>query len=319
MKYITVAEAAKRWGLTPRSVQIHCEKGNIPGVNMLGKTWRIPAEAERPRRKPRVRTLPTSILGVLKSEKRGHIAGGLYHRLQIDFTYNTNHMEGSRLTREQTRWIFETKTIGDLPGDLPVDDIVETANHFRCIDLVIESAGAALTERYIKMLHAQLKSGTGDSRKEWFAVGDYKRLPNVAGEMETCPPQDVHREMTKLLAWYKDADKTFANILDFHARFEKIHPFQDGNGRVGRLILLKECLKYRVTPFVIAEKLRKFYYLGLREWQGRSPSRTRLLDTCRTGQDIFILLLRRFGHEKLAEIAEMAMAADERSEAPEEN
>ena len=313
MRYMTVADAAKKWGLTPRSVQIHCEKGNIPGVNMLGRAWQIPADAERPRRKPRAKALPTSILEVLRSEKRGHIAGGLYHRLQIDFTYNTNHMEGSRLTREQTRWIFETKTIGDLPDDLPIDDIVETANHFRCIDLVIESAGAALTERYVKMLHAQLKSGTGDSRKEWFAVGDYKRLDNMAGEKETCPAEDVPREMAKLLAWYGKADKTFENVIDFHARFEKIHPFQDGNGRVGRLILLKECLKYGITPFVIAEKLRKFYYLGLREWQGRSPCRTRLLDTCRTGQDIFILDLRRFGHEKLAETAAKNMTADGRS------
>ena len=309
MKYITVAEAAKKWGLTPRSVQIHCEKGNIPGVNMLGKAWRIPENAERPRRKPRAKSLPTSVLGVLRSEKRGHIAGGLYHRLQIDFTYNTNHMEGSRLTREQTRWIFETKTIGDLPGDLPIDDVVETANHFRCIDIVIESAGAALTERYVKMLHAQLKSGTSDSFKAWFAVGDYKRLANVAGEMETCPPQDVHREMAQLLAGYKDADKTFENIIDFHVRFEKIHPFQDGNGRVGRLILLKECLKHGITPFVISEKLRKFYYLGLQEWQKDSQNRLRLLDTCRTGQDLFILDLRRFGHAKLAELAAQALAA----------
>jgi len=313
MKYITVAEAAEKWGLTPRSVQIHCEKGNIPGVNMLGKTWRIPADAERPRRKPRSKALPADVLAILKSEKRGHISGGLYHRLQIDFTYNTNHMEGSRLTHEQTCWIFETRTIGDLPGDLPVDDIIETANHFRCIDLVIESAGAALTERYIKMLHAQLKSGTGDSRKDWFAVGDYKRLANVVGDMETCPPGDVHREMVKLLVWYKEADKTFENILDFHARFEKIHPFQDGNGRVGRLILLKECLKYRITPFVIAEKLRKFYYLGLREWQGRPKSRLRLLETCRAGQDAFILDLRRFGHEKLADASEKAMTDDGQS------
>ena len=313
MKYITVAEAAEKWGLTPRSVQIHCEKGNIPGVNMLGKTWRIPADAERPRRKPRSKALPANILAILKSEKRGHISGGLYHQLQIDFTYNTNHMEGSHLTHEQTRWIFETKTIGDLPGDLPVDDIIETANHFRCIDLVIESAGAALTERYIKMLHAQLKSGTSDSRKDWFAVGDYKRLDNVVGEMETCPPKEVHREMVNLLAWYKEADKTFENIIDLHARFEKIHPFQDGNGRVGRLILLKECLKYRITPFVIAEKLRKFYYLGLREWQGQPQSRLRLLETCRTGQDAFIHDLRRFGHDKLAKAAAEAMASEEQT------
>ena len=201
MNYMTVADAAKKWGLTPRNVQIHCEKGNIPGTTLLGKAWRIPADAERPRRKPRAKGLPSTVLGILKAEKRGRISGGLYHRLQIDFTYNTNHMEGSRLTHEQTRWIFETMTIGSLPGDVPVDDVVETANHFRCVDIVIESAGAALTERYVKRLHAQLKSGTSDSRKDWFAVGDYKRLDNIVGEMETCPVKDVHREMAALLDW----------------------------------------------------------------------------------------------------------------------
>jgi len=307
MKYMTVEDAAHKWGVSLRSVQLYCEKGSVPGVNLLGKAWQIPADAEKPLRKPRAKGLPSSILGVLKSEKRGRIAGGLYHRLQIDFTYNTNHMEGSRLTHEQTRWIFETQTVGKLSSDVPVDDIVETANHFRCIDLVIESAGAALTERYVKMLHAQLKSGTSDSRKEWFAVGDYKRLDNVVGEMETCPAKDVHREMVKLLAWYKTADKTFVNLLDLHERFERIHPFQDGNGRVGRLLLLKECLKYDHTPFVIAENLRQFYYLGLGDW--RKGRRTRLIDTCHTGQDAFILALRQFGHEKLAEKAESQMVA----------
>lgn len=310
MKYLTAAEAAKKWGLTPRSVQLHCEKGNVPGATLLGKTWRIPVNAERPLRKPRTGGVPSNVLAALKAEKRGRISGGLYHRLQIDFTYNSNHMEGSRLTHEQTRWIFETKTIGDLPNDVPVDDIVETANHFRCIDIVIESAGAALTERYIKSLHAQLKSGTSDSRKEWFAVGDYKRLNNVVGEMETCPVEEVRREMVKLLGWYSKAEKTFENILDLHVRFEQIHPFQDGNGRVGRLVLLKECLKYGITPFVISDDMRRFYYLGLQEW--RQGSRMRLLDTCRTGQDMFILGLRKFGYVKLAESAAVEQTASER-------
>ena len=299
MKYMTVAEAARKWSLTPRSVQIHCEKGHVTGATLLGKAWRIPADAVRPKRKPRAGGMPSSIHAALKAEKRGRISGGLYHWLQINFTYNSNHMEGSRLTHEQTRWIFETKTIGDLPSDVPVDDVVETVNHFRCVDLVIESAGAALTERYIKRLHAQLKSGTSDSRKEWFAVGDYKRLDNVVGDMETCPVKEVHGEMVKLLAWWKNAEKTLENLLDFHVRFEQIHPFQDGNGRVGRLILLKECLKHDITPFVIAENMRKFYYLGLREW--RLGSRLRLLDTCRTGQDVFILALQKFGYAKLVE------------------
>lgn len=299
MAYISVKEAAKKWGLSARSVQIHCEKGHIPGVNLLGKAWQIPAEAVKPKRQPRQKQLPSNVLAILKAEKRGRISGGLYHRLQIDFTYNTNHMEGSRLTHEETRWIFETMTVGKLSSDVPIDDIVETSNHFRCIDLVIESAGAALTERYLKMLHANLKTGTSDARKEWFAVGDYKRLDNVVGEMETCPACEVKGEILKLLAWYKSAEKTLETILDFHVKFEKIHPFQDGNGRVGRLILLKECLKYGITPFVIAENLRQFYYMGLAEWrQGR---KARLTDTCLTGQDVFILALRQFGHTKLAE------------------
>lgn len=309
MEYMSVAEAAQKWGLTPRNVQIHCEKGNIPGVTMQGKSWQIPVDAGRPMRKPRAKGMPHSILEALKSEKRGRISGGLYHRLQIDLTYNSNHIEGSRLTHEQTRWIFETQTIGNVGADVPVDDIVETANHFRAVDIIIESAGAALTEQYIKKLHAQLKGGTSDSRKAWFKVGEYKKLDNVVGEMETCPAKEVHGEMVKLLAWWKNAEKTLENLLDLHVRFEQIHPFQDGNGRVGRLILLKECLKYGITPFVIAENFKQFYYLGLQDWrQGR---RARLMDTCRTGQDVFILGLRQFGHLKLAEKAEVEQAASE--------
>lgn len=300
--YMTVAEAAKKWGVTPRCVQLQCERGRIPGINLLGKSWQIPADAERPKRKPRTPKSPNSVWAALKAEKRARLSGGLYHRLQIDFTYNTNHMEGSRLTHEQTRWIFETQTVGEIAKDVPIDDIVETANHFRCIDLVIESAGAALTERYIKMLHTHLKSGTSDSRKEWFAVGDYKRLDNVVGETETCPANDVAREMKRLINWYKDAEKTFETLLELHVRFETIHPFQDGNGRVGRLILLKECLKHDQTPFVIAETLRPFYYKGLDEW--RKGRRTRLRDTCRTGQDGFVFALRKFGYPKLADKSE---------------
>ena len=285
----------------------YCAKGRIPGATLIGKAWRIPADAEKPSRKSRRRTEPKSVLDILEAERKARIPGGLYHRLQIDFTYNSNHMEGSRLTHEQTRWIFETMTIGEIGANVPVDDSVETATHFRAVDLVLATANAALTERYVKRLHAVLKSGTSDSRKDWFAVGDYKRLDNIVGEMETCPVKDVHREMAALLAWWNDAPKTFENLLDLHVRFEKIHPFQDGNGRVGRLILLKECLKHGHTPFVIAENLKQFYYLGLSDW--RSGNRLRLLDTCRTGQDVFILGLRQFGHAKLAEKAEKEVSA----------
>ena len=308
MKNLTIDEAAAKWGITPRQVRTYCAGGRITGATMEHGSWRIPAEASKPGRKPR-RTFPTTILGVLNAERESRISGGLYHRLQIDFAYNSNHIEGSRLTHEQTRWIFETKTIGDVGADMPVDDIVETANHFRAVDTVIATATAALTEAYVKRLHEILKSGTNDSRKDWFAVGEYKRLDNVVGDMETCPAKDVHREMAALLAWWKDAPKTFENLIDLHVRFEQIHPFQDGNGRVGRLILLKECLKHGITPFVIAENFKQFYYLGLRDW--RRGSRLRLLDTCRTGQDVFILGLRQFGHAKLAEKAEAEQKASE--------
>ena len=300
MDFITIEEIAAKWGITPRQVRSYCAGNRIAGAILEHGEWRIPADATKPERKRR-RTFPTTILGVLDAERSSRISGGLYHRLQIDITYNSNHIEGSRLTHEQTRWIFETKTIGNVGPDVPVDDIVETANHFRAVDIVIESAGAALTERYVKKLHAQLKGGTSDSRKAWFAVGEYKRLDNVVGEMETCPAKDVHRKMAKLLDWRKGAEKTFENLLDLHVRFAHIHTFQDGNGRVGRLILLKECLKYGITPFVIAENFKQFYYLGLQDWrQGRHA---RLMDVCRTGQDVFILGLRQFGHVKLADKA----------------
>ena len=303
MRYMTVEEAAKKWDISARSIQIHCQKGNIPGVNFKGKAWMIPIEAEKPVRKARAKGRPKSILAALKAEKRGQVKGALYHRLQVDFTYNSNHMEGSRLTHEQTRWIFETMTVGKLPESVPVDDVVETANHFRCIDLVIETANAALTERYIKTLHNQLKSGTSDSRKVWFSVGDYKRLDNVVGDMETCPAAKVHEEMVKLLTQYNATGKTLTDIIDFHVKFERIHPFQDGNGRIGRLIMLKECLKYGHTPFVIAENIRQFYYLGLQDWNdGRQA---RLKDTCGTGQDVFKLGLKNFGYGHLVKEGEL--------------
>ena len=303
MKYMTVEEAARKWNISARSIQIHCQKGNIPGVNFKGKSWMIPIDAEKPVRKVRAKGRPKSILMALKAEKRGQIKGALYHRLQVDFTYNSNHMEGSRLTHEQTRWIFETMTVGKLPESVPVDDIVETANHFRCIDLVIETANAALTERYIKTLHNQLKSGTSDSRKAWFSVGDYKQIDNVVGDMETCPAAKVHEEMVKLLTQYNATGKTLTDIIDFHVKFERIHPFQDGNGRVGRLIMLKECLKYGHTPFVIAENIRQLYYLGLQDWN--NGRQARLKDTCGTGQDVFKLGLKNFGYGHLVKEGEL--------------
>ena len=284
-KYISVEEAAKKWGKTARNVRLRCQKGHVPGATIEGRSWLIPADAVDPGQSTRRKVRAKSIWEVLKAEKRSGTKNGIYHRLQIDFAYNSNHMEGSRLTHEQTRWIFETKTIGSLGEDTPVDDVVETANHFRCLDIVIETAGAALTESYIKRLHAQLKSGTSDSRKAWFAVGEYKKLDNVVGERETCPASEVPRKMAALVREYAASGKTLEDIIDFHVKFEAIHPFQDGNGRVGRLLMLKECLKNGIMPFVIAEGLRKFYYLGLDEW--RQNRRARLMDVCLTGQDVF--------------------------------
>ena len=302
MEYVSVEKMAKLWGISPRSVRNYCAQGRIADAVLVGKTWMIPMAAVKPKRKPRFDQIPQSVAGILKMEMEAKMKGGLYHRLQIDFTYNSNHMEGSRLSHEQTRWIFETMTVGRLSADVPVDDIIETSNHFRCLDKVIASSGAKLTEHYIKDLHFLLKNGTSDSRKAWFAVGDYKRLENVVGDMETCPAKKVHAEISKLLARYNASRKTFEDVLDFHVRFEGIHPFQDGNGRIGRLILLKECLKNGYVPFVIAENLKQFYYLGLDDW--RHGRRARLLDTCRTGQDVFVLGLRQFGHARIAAAVE---------------
>lgn len=229
-----------------------------------------------------------------------HMKGGLYHKVQIDLTYNSNHIEGSKLTHEQTRYIFETNTIGvEKNTAINVDDIIETANHFRCIDYVIDHAAEPLNEEMPKTLHGLLKSGTSDSRKDWFAVGDYKQLPNEVGGIETSAPEKVHDDMLTLLEEYHanvnshqgDKEKLFDDLLDFHTRFETIHPFQDGNGRVGRLILFKECLANDITPFIITDELRWFYYRGLQNWPA-IPGYLR--DTCLTAQDDFKRILDYF-------------------------
>lgn len=218
--------------------------------------------------------------------------GGIYHRTQIDLTYNSNHIEGSKLTHDQTRYIFETNTIGVEGESIRVDDIIETVNHFRCIDLIIDRAEENLTESLIKELHGILKSGTSDSRKDWFAVGDYKRLPNEVGGIDTTTPENVQKEMKVLLAGYNSKKvKSLEDIIELHQRFESIHPFQDGNGRVGRLIMFKECLANGHVPFIITEDLKFFYYRGLKEWNN---VRGYLIDTCLTAQDNFKALLDYF-------------------------
>ena len=223
-----------------------------------------------------------TLLDILREEKTDKYQGGIYHKTQIDLTYNSNHMEGSRLTHDQTRYIFETNTIGVENEVLNVDDVIETANHFRCIDMIIDDACMVLTEKLLKLLHLTLKNGTSDSRKDWFAVGDYKKMPNEVGGMETTLPEQVSGKIKKLLAEYNaKEEKSLEDILDFHVKFERIHPFQDGNGRVGRLIMFKECLKYNIVPFIIEDDLKMFYYRGLKEWDNEKGY---LTDICLTAQ-----------------------------------
>ncbi|MBQ7359535.1 MAG: Fic family protein [Lachnospiraceae bacterium] len=292
MRYMSVTEIAEKWGLSVRSVREYCAQGRIEGAFLTGRTWNIPADAMKPDRKPKASTKKIALIDVLKRERESKLSGGIYHKVQIDLTYNSNHMEGSRLTHDQTRHIFETSTIGISDEVINVDDIVETANHFRCIDLIIEEANYLLSERLIKQLHGILKNGTSDSRKAWFAVGDYKQLPNEVGGLETTAPEEVPKEIKALLKAYNEhPEKTLDEILDFHVKFEKIHPFQDGNGRVGRLLMFKECLRNNITPFIITEPLKLYYYRGLHEWNSEKGF---LRDTCLTAQDQFKAVLDYF-------------------------
>ena len=293
IEYISVEEASKLWELSTRSVRNYCAQGRVSGALLEGKTWKIPSNAEKPGRKTRHIETENNLLAFLKREKESSLKGGIYHKIQIDLTYNSNHIEGSRLSHDQTRFIFETKTLGITDDAVKVDDIVETVNHFRCIDLAIEGANTKLSESFIKQLHYILKTGTTDAMKSWFKVGDYKMIENEVGGSETVRPEDVATEMKALLADYNSKSEiTFDDILNFHVRFESIHPFQDGNGRVGRLIMFKECLKHNIVPFIITEELKMFYNRGIKEWKNE---RGYLRDTCLTGQDAMKISLDYFG------------------------
>lgn len=293
IEYISVEEASKVWELSIRSVRNYCAQGRVPGALLEGKTWKIPSNAEKPVRKTRHIETENNLLAFLKREKDTSLKGGIYHKIQIDLTYNSNHIEGSRLSHDQTCFIFETKTLGITDDAVKVDDIVETVNHFRCIDLAIEGANTKLSESFIKQLHYILKTGTTDAMKSWFKVGDYKMIENEVGGSETVRPEDVATEMKALLADYNSKSEiTFDDILNFHVRFESIHPFQDGNGRVGRLIMFKECLKHNIVPFIITEELKMFYNRGIKEWKNE---RGYLRDTCLTGQDAMKVSLDYFG------------------------
>ena len=289
MKYISVSQFAEKHGISERTARNYCATGKIDGAFLTGKTWNIPAEAIIPKRS-KIKVSP--LLAALREQKETKLKGGIYHRTQIDLTYNSNHIEGSRLTKEQTRYIFETNTLGITTESTRIDDILETVNHFRCVDYVIDHATDKITEAHIKQLHLLLKANTSDSQKSWFAVGDYKRLANAVGEEETAQPKEVHRQMKSLLAEYNAKKQIkFDDLLDFHVCFERVHPFQDGNGRVGRLLLFWQCLQTNIVPFIITEDLRLFYYRGIQNW-GKINGYLR--DTCLTAQDNFKALLEYY-------------------------
>ena len=290
MDYISVMQYAVKHGISERTARHYCATGRIEGAFITGKTWNIPADAPLPGTRRRKEITP--LLTALKEQKTNRTKGGIYHRIQIDLTYNSNHMEGSRLTHDQTRYIYETNTIGAGDSPVNVDDIIETANHFRCIDIIIDRAEERLSEALIKRLHHTLKTGTSDNGREWFNVGEYKKLPNEVGGMETCLPENVHEEMAALMAAYnRKKQHTLEDIIGFHHSFESIHPFQDGNGRIGRLIIFKECLANGIVPFIITDELKMFYYRGLREWNN---VRGYLMDACLAAQDDFKALLGYF-------------------------
>ena len=291
MKYLSVVEFASLHGISERTVRNYCASGKLEGSFLTGKTWNIPEDATLPIKGKHIRKA-SPLLQALRLEKENMIKGGIYHKTQIDLTYNSNHIEGSKLSHDQTRYIFETNTIGVEEEPILIDDIIETINHFKCVDYIIEHAEERLSETIIKDLHRMLKSGTQDATKKWFSVGDYKKFPNEVGGNETTLPENVHTEISKLLKSYNSKkEKAIDDLLDFHYHFERIHPFQDGNGRVGRLILFKECLANNIVPFIITDDLKLFYYRGLREWL---YVKDYLRDTCLSAQDNYKLIMEYF-------------------------
>lgn len=289
MNYLSVKQFAQKHGISERTIRNYCATGKINGAFLVGKTWNIPENASLP---SSLGKRKNTLLSLLCEQMNMKLKGGIYHRIQIDLTYNSNHIEGSRLSHDQTRYIFETNTIDAVNESINVDDIIETTNHFHCIDYILSVAKKQLSENLIKELHKILKSGTMQSHKEWFAVGDYKRLPNEVGGEETTAPKYVKIELSHLLRNYNaKKSKTLDDILDFHYQFEKIHPFQDGNGRIGRLIMFKECLANGIVPFVITDELKYFYYRGLQNWP---TIKEYLRDTCLSAQDDFKAILDSF-------------------------
>ncbi len=268
---------------------------NIESLKKLAEIFEVSVDELLNDEQDRFDISKINVLNILREQKEMKLKGNLYHNTQIIFAYNTNHIEGSKLTEDQTRYIFETNTIlfeGETIAS--VDDILEMANHFRLVDYMLDKAEENLTEDMIKEFHRLLKEGTVDSRKEWFKVGDYKQVVNEAGSTKTTSPKYVQRDMTKLMDWYNSLSKiTIKEIIEFHARFEKIHPFQDGNGRVGRIIIFKECLKNNIIPFIILDKDKLFYYRGLKEYQN-GGEKGYLIDTCLNAQDQYAEIMKYY-------------------------
>ena len=266
---------------------------NIESIKRLAETFEITIDELLKNEDEKFDISKIDILECLKEQKEMQLKGNLYHNTQIIFSYNTNHIEGSKLTEDQTRYIFETNTIlfeGQTVAS--VDDILETANHFKLVDYMLDVAEEKLTEEMIKEFHKILKEGTSDSRKEWFNVGEYKKLANEAGNIQTSLPKNVAKDMAKLMKWYNSLEKiTIKEIIEFHFRFERIHPFQDGNGRVGRIIAFKECLKNNIVPFIILDKDKLFYYRGLKEYKTEKGF---LIDTCLNAQDQYINMIEYY-------------------------
>lgn len=299
MAYLSTMQIAIAWGVSERSVRNYCAQGRVPGAFLTGKTWNIPETAQKPKRANgrsasgavQHDTALSPLLSRLREEKTSQTKGGIYHRVQVEFAYNSNHIEGSRLSLDQTRLIFETATIGP-DNPVYVDDVVEASNHFRAVDYLIEHVAEPLSEDMLKELHRILKAATTDARKSWFAVGEYKQLPNEVGGRQTTPPELVANEISALLNTYNSqSSHTFEDIVASHVIFERIHPFQDGNGRIGRLIMFKECLINGITPFIIKDDMKAFYYRGLTEWDYEKGF---LLDTCLSAQDNFKAVLDYF-------------------------
>lgn len=290
--FISVKEASIKWNVSERSVRNYCALGRVKDAVLIGKVWMIPKEAKKPTRSNE-KDNKNYLLERLRFEKNNQIKGGIYQKIMVDLTYNSNHIEGNKLTHDETRYIFETRTIGfEKNTSKKVDDIIQTINPFSAIDRVIDFANYKLSEAFIKELHKMLNLNTNDSRLSYFAIGDYKKIPNEVGDMVTTHPRLVSSEIKKLLDAYNQKENhSLYEIVEFHVNFERIHSFQDGNGRVGRLIVFKECLKNNIVPFIIFDNKKLFYYRGLKNWD---QERSWLIDTCLDGQDSVKAILDYF-------------------------